>query len=141
MADEEKSKMTEDQKINVAKDNVKKALNSAIEYPVKDRIKIAADALITANTLIKDNPEHKKDLEAIKSQALRYETERFKVQFNEKLDKAVAKQTQTPKTISQSAKAAAGKIGEIMQAALKAPGRVGAAIANKIQGKKEGQSR
>ena len=43
--------------------------------------------------------------------------------------------------ISQSAKAAAGKIGEIMRAALQAPGRVGTAIANKVQGKKEGQGR
>ncbi len=135
MADDEKPKMTEDQKINVAKENVKKALDSAIEYPVKDRIKIAADALTTANTIIKDNPEHKKDLEAIKSTALRYETERFKVQFNEQLDKAVAKQTQTPKTISQSAKAAAINIGKAALEAIKNPKKTLTTAVNKVKEK------
>lgn len=43
--------------------------------------------------------------------------------------------------IKHDTKAAASQIGNTMKAALKAPGRVGAAIANKVQGKDKGQSR
>lgn len=148
MADEAKPKMTEDQKINVAKENVKKALDSAIENPSDFRIKAAANALVMANTVVKNN-----DLATLRSEATKGQTTKFQDEFNKKLtqeinnirewhSKATEQKVEPSKPkISQSAKAAASKVGDIMRAALQAPGRVGTAIANKVQGKKEGQGR
>ena len=146
MADEDKPKMTEDQKINSAKENVKKALSLAVENPSDFRMKAAANALVMANTLVKND-----DLTTLRSEATKGQTTKFQDDFNKKLTQEAknigewhskAEKAQggpsKPK-ISQVAKAAASKIGEVMQAALKAPGRVGTAIANKLQGKGHGR--
>jgi hypothetical protein len=136
--------MTEDQKINSAKENVKKALSLAVENPSDFRMKAAANALVMANTLVKND-----DLTKLRSEATKGQTTKFQDDFNKKLTQEAknirewhsTKVAPSKPKISQRAKAAAGKIGEVMQAALKAPGRAVAAVANKVQGKKEGPSR
>lgn len=142
MADDEKR----NNEINSAKKNVKESLAAAVENPSDFRMKAAANALVMANSLIKND-----DLTKLRSEAIKGQTTKFQDEFNKKLtqetknikewhDKAQHTKGEPSKPkISQSAKAAAGKIGEMMQAALKAPGRLGAAVVQKVKG--QGQSR
>ena len=143
MADDEKR----NNEINSAKKNVKDSLEIAAKDPSEFRIKNAANALVMADRLVKDPQELKSIRENIENKLPKNIKEQFSKQLNQEMrnienwhDKAQqAKVAPSKPKIPQSAKAAASKIGEVMQAALKAPGRLGAAVVQKVKG--QGQSR
>ena len=78
----------------------------------------------TANTI---NPFLGKDQKIDKKQ--------FTNELNQKMEQSVPNQA-LKNSISKTDKAAARQIGDAMKAALKLPGRIVAAVANKFQGKK-----
>lgn len=145
MADDEKR----NNEINSAKKNVKESLELAAKDPSEFRIKNAANALVMADRLVKDPQELKSIRENIENKLPKGIQEQFSKQLNQEIvniekwhDKAQLAQVVPSKpTISKTAKAAASQIGKAMNAALKAPGRVGAAIAQTFKGKDKGQSR
>ncbi len=142
--------MADEKEIQAAKKTVKETLASAVENPSELRIKNAANALVMANSLIKAGDSELRD---IRSEATKGQTTKFQNEFDNKLTQEIkniqkwhekaqqAKVAPSKPTISKTAKAVASQIGNAMNAALKAPGRIGAAVVQRVTGKDKGPSR
>ncbi|MCP5370002.1 MAG: hypothetical protein H6909_04885 [Rickettsiaceae bacterium] len=156
MADKNTPEVTNVDKINAAKKNVKEALTLAIENPTDSRIKTAANTIVIANELVKGDPQASQALQQIRSDAVKNESREFTQQLEGKIKQQVSNiqkwhskaEQQTSKISGQpkpklsiAAKAAAARLGEAARSATARSKEAITTALNKFKGKDSGRGR